>query len=75
GIPYSRQKQIFEMGIGDGSGLGLSNVSERLVGLYGSAYRLRLKSRPQHGTSLRIVIPSDNLSANAAASHTASSPL
>ncbi len=57
GIPKAKQGEIFEMGSGTGMGLGLSNVSERLVGLYGPSYHLRLRSRDGHGTSIRLVVP------------------
>ncbi|POB10623.1 MAG: sensor histidine kinase [Sulfobacillus thermosulfidooxidans] len=57
GIPKSRQREIFEMGHGQGMGLGLSNVSERLIGLYGVKYRLRLRSSEDKGTTVRVVIP------------------
>ncbi len=57
GIPRSKQREIFQMGEGQGMGLGLSNVSERLVGLYGNKYRLRLRSSENKGTTVRLVIP------------------
>ncbi|MDA8193626.1 MAG: histidine kinase [Thermaerobacter sp.] len=57
GIPKSKQYEIFEMGSGTGMGLGLSNVSERLVGLYGPSHHLRLRSREGHGTTIRLVVP------------------
>ncbi len=57
GIAKSRQRDIFEMGHGQGTGLGLSNVSERLIGLYGEKYRLRLHSSENKGTTVRVVIP------------------
>ncbi|PSR25135.1 MAG: sensor histidine kinase [Sulfobacillus thermosulfidooxidans] len=57
GIAKSKQREIFQMGQGQGMGLGLSNVSERLVGLYGSKYRLRLRSSENKGTTVRLVIP------------------
>ncbi len=57
GIPKSKQYEIFEMGSGQGMGLGLSNVAERLVGLYGNQYHLRLRSQPGKGTTIRLVIP------------------
>ncbi len=57
GIPASKQQEIFQMGEGQGMGLGLSNVSERLVGLYGNKYRLRLRSSENKGTTVRLVIP------------------
>ena len=40
------------------SGIGLSNVNERLRTIYGAAYPLRLTSTPGEGTCARIEIPS-----------------
>lgn len=57
GIPKSQQYEIFEMGRGTGMGLGLSNVAERMMGLYGPHYRLRLRSREGIGTTVRLTIP------------------
>ncbi len=57
GIPKSKQYEIFEMGRGTGMGLGLSNVAERMMGLYGPQYHLRLRSREGFGTTVRITIP------------------
>lgn len=57
GIPRSKQREIFQMGEGQGMGLGLSNVSERMVGLYGSKSLLRLRSAENKGTTVRLVIP------------------
>ena len=39
------------------SGIGLSNVRERLHVIYGAAYQLKLTSEPGKGTSARIEIP------------------
>ncbi len=57
GIPKSKQYEIFEMGVGEGTGVGLSNVAERLVGIYGNKYHLRLRSQEDRGTTIRLVIP------------------
>ncbi len=57
GIPKAQQYEIFEMGRGTGMGLGLSNVAERMMGLYGPKYHLRLKSREGRGTTVRLTIP------------------
>ncbi len=57
GIPKSKQYEIFEMGFGEGTGVGLSNVAERLVGIYGNKYHLRLRSQVGRGTTIRLVIP------------------
>jgi two-component system LytT family sensor kinase len=39
------------------SGIGLSNVRERLAVIYGDQYRLKLRSEPGRGTSARIEVP------------------
>jgi two-component system LytT family sensor kinase len=39
------------------SGIGLSNVRERLAVIYGDQYQLKLRSEPGHGTSARIEVP------------------
>lgn len=57
GIPKAKQYEIFEMGRGSGMGLGLSNVAERMMGLYGPHYHLRLRSREGLGTTVRLTIP------------------
>jgi two-component system LytT family sensor kinase len=57
GIPKAQQYEIFEMGRGSGMGLGLSNVAERMMGLYGPHYHLRLRSREGVGTTVRLSIP------------------
>jgi two-component system LytT family sensor kinase len=40
-----------------GDGIGLSNVNERLVVIYGAGYQVKLRSEPGHGTSARLEIP------------------
>ena len=57
GIPPERKDEIFTLGVGKGMGLGLSNINQRLVGLYGEAYRLQLHSRPGRGTLVRMTLP------------------
>jgi two-component system, LytTR family, sensor kinase len=39
------------------SGIGVSNVNERLKVLYGSAYRLSIESKPGEGTRTEIELP------------------
>ncbi|MFQ5927145.1 MAG: sensor histidine kinase, partial [Terriglobia bacterium] len=51
GIPPERIAAIYE------SGIGMSNVSERLKLLYGTDYLLRINSRPGQGTHVRIELP------------------
>ena len=41
----------------NGTGIGLSNVNERLRVIYGANYQLQLDSVPGEGTCARIVIP------------------
>lgn len=57
GISLARQQAIFAPGEGAGLGIGLSNVNERLISLYGEEYRLRVRSRPGRGTVIRFRIP------------------
>lgn len=51
GIPPERIAAIYE------SGIGMSNVRERLKLLYGTDYGLRIDSRPGQGTYVRIELP------------------
>ncbi|MDI3299323.1 MAG: histidine kinase [Bacillota bacterium] len=57
GIPPERLRRVLEPGVGEGTGLGLSNVQERLLHLYGPEAGLRLRSRPGRGTAVRAVLP------------------
>lgn len=59
GIGMDREvlRRVFEEGFGQNMGLGLSNVNDRLVSLYGERYRLQIKSRPGKGTAIRVRIP------------------
>jgi len=57
GIPPGLRREIFKPGVGKGMGLGLSNVNQRLVGLYGENYGLRVRSVPGRGTVVRVVVP------------------
>lgn len=61
GIPKAKQYEIFEMGRGSGMGLGLSNVAERMMGLYGPQYHLRLRSAQGRGTTVRLTIPGEGV--------------
>lgn len=51
GIPEEKQHEIFD------SGIGISNVRERLNVLYGQEFSLEVESRPGKGTSIRFEIP------------------
>lgn len=57
GMEAEHLARIFHEGYGTGMGLGLSNVNERLISLYGEAYRLRVRSTRGRGTSVRLRIP------------------
>lgn len=51
GIPEAKLATLFE------SGIGISNVNERLKVLFGTKYRMWIDSRPGHGTLTEIEIP------------------
>lgn len=51
GIPLERQREIYE------SGIGISNVHERLQVLYGQDYTLKIESQAGYGTAIRVEIP------------------
>jgi two-component system LytT family sensor kinase len=57
GIPPDKLPLILKPGYGSGNGVGLSNVHERLKGLFGEEYGLRIESIPDEGTSIFIRIP------------------
>jgi len=51
GIPDERRSEIYD------SGIGISNVRERLKVLYGQLFSLKIESNPGHGTTIRFEIP------------------
>jgi sensor histidine kinase YesM len=51
GVPESKLAQLFE------SGIGISNVNERLKVLYGDNYRMAVDSREGEGTRTEIEFP------------------
>ncbi len=51
GIPEIRRNEVLE------SGIGISNVRERLKVLYGQDFSLKIESAPGQGTSIRFEIP------------------
>ena len=51
GIPEERRPEVFE------SGIGISNVRERLKVLYGQEFSFTIDSQPGKGTSIRLEIP------------------
>jgi LytS/YehU family sensor histidine kinase len=57
GMDRERLRRVFEEGFGQNMGLGLTNVNDRLVSLYGESHRLHVKSRPGRGTAIRVRIP------------------
>ncbi|MCL8208953.1 MAG: histidine kinase [Actinomycetia bacterium] len=57
GIAPEVLPRLLERGYGSGMGLGLSNVHERLVSLFGPAAGLRVMSRPGRGTLVTARIP------------------
>lgn len=57
GIDPALQTKVLTPGFGSGNGVGLSNVHERLKGLFGEEYGLRIVSVPGEGTSVYVRIP------------------
>jgi LytS/YehU family sensor histidine kinase len=57
GIEPERIRRVLDAGVGSGLGMGLSNVNQRLVSLYGPAYALAIESQPNRGTRVRVRIP------------------
>jgi len=57
GMGKEHQRRVFEEGYGDHMGLGLTNVNERLISLYGEEYGLRIRSAPGRGTAILVRIP------------------
>jgi two-component system LytT family sensor kinase len=51
GIPQERREEIYE------SGIGISNVRERLKVLYGQEFSLKIESQAGKGTVIRFEIP------------------
>ena len=57
GIPRERLPKVLQPGYGSGTGVGLSNVHERLKNIFGENYGLRIVSEPERGTSVYVRIP------------------
>ncbi len=57
GICEEELDQVLKFGYGKGSGVGLSNVNERLRSLYGEDYRVTLESTEGDGTHVHLKIP------------------
>lgn len=51
GIPEAKLATLLDLGI------GVSNVNERLKVLFAAGYRMRIDSKPGHGTRIEIEIP------------------
>jgi LytS/YehU family sensor histidine kinase len=49
--------KIFHEGFGTNMGIGMTNVNDRLISLYGEKYGLQIRSRPGQGTAIRVRIP------------------
>ncbi|MCL6471527.1 MAG: histidine kinase [Firmicutes bacterium] len=57
GISEEELDQVLKFGYGKGSGIGLSNINERLKSLYGEEYQVKLESTEGAGTRVYIKIP------------------
>lgn len=57
GIPPEKLPLVLKPGYGSGNGVGMSNVHERLKGLFGESYGLTIDSKPGEGTSIFVRIP------------------
>ncbi|HEX3015579.1 MAG TPA: histidine kinase [Desulfobacteria bacterium] len=65
GIPVETLSLVLQPGYGSGNGVGMSNVHERLKGLYGEDYGLQIATSQNAGTTVTMRIPlSDNLRTN-----------
>jgi LytS/YehU family sensor histidine kinase len=58
GIDKDRIRRVLEPGVGSGLGMGLSNVNQRLISIYGPAYGLSIDSKFGRGTRVSVRIPS-----------------
>lgn len=65
GISGEELDKVLVFGYGRGGGIGLSNVNERLKGLYGEEYALTIDSTPGNGTVVRFRVPTTKEKANA----------
>lgn len=57
GIPAEQIRKVLETGVGTGLGMGLSNVNQRLISIYGPAHRLQIESKVNRGTRVTVRIP------------------
>jgi len=61
GIPEEKIHLVLQPGYGSGNGVGLSNVHDRLISLYGPNYGLRICSSADQGTTVQIRVPIKNV--------------
>ena len=59
GIPAEDLGRVLEPGFGQGLGIALKNVDDRLKGYYGPGSGLRVESKPGSGTHVRMTIVAD----------------
>ena len=57
GIPAEKLPHVLVRGSGDGLGVGLSLINERLKLLFGQEFGLVVESHNQQGTTVRVVMP------------------
>lgn len=57
GIPAERMELILKQGEGENMGIGLSNVHQRLVNLFGPAAGIRIESQVGVGTCMAFTVP------------------
>lgn len=57
GIPPERMTEVLKPGVGSGNGVGMANVHERLIGMYGEEYGLRIQSEIDVNTSVTMHLP------------------
>lgn len=62
GISPEVLPHVLEPGYGTGSGVGMSNVNERLKMIYGDKYGLKITSTQGFGTEIKFVIPNQYVS-------------
>jgi sensor histidine kinase YesM len=52
------QDEHMDMGVfSESTGIGINNVNKRLIYYYGSEYKLKMKSKPNGGTKVKVRIP------------------
>ncbi|WP_418791566.1 histidine kinase [Phosphitispora sp. TUW77] len=57
GIPRDKIGLVLQHGVGSGTGVGLSNVNERLKSLFGEEYALKVTSDVGEGTTIQVRVP------------------